>query len=708
MAEPVSTIDQLITSANSASDHARALVAGMLFTALVMAAMVVGTSDQAILLDSIELAPTLGVRVSVSIAHLFAPIILLFFHVGALIQLDLTDARWHLLSTALQNSGLDPAAQAHQRARIHGAIEAHALGRDAWSEQGSGMRRAIAWISIVWIPLLVLLALQISFVRYQSWPITIVQKIALAIDAAFLVWFFWQMRRRRLEVLRCHWGIAFMAAVLGLGTLNANPPDVDAMARDVRWVESNAYARYTKEDATPQQWDNSFDDGRCSIGDRDAEGHMIVPNWRDVYLWPVFKGCNLLDIYLCPYAKWGCRYLRLSNSVQIAGPPTLDLLKASVVLSKSLKEVENPKHQLGCKPLYQSDPAPPEDAGPAAAPAAEPDEAQKAAAKEKAEAEELAFHVRQAQLRAVGLRLRDRSFRFADFKDAVFYGVDLVNAQLQGANLEEAKLQWAWLDGAKLNGAMLDDAYLQDASLQRADLGEASMRNTHLQGADMVDAQLVAAFLNRSDLSWADLSGADLTDAKLRQASLVDVKLQGATLVDADLDCAQLTRVDLRGASLQGADLSRTTGEALNLDGVWFAKAMADDATAAGSSMNAATYGYLVLTEDKVPDIINTVVDDKTRAAPPGIDEIAEGLKALACDDSRIGGGMVRWLTAAQSAFAANGEQAKVDATRKVMAVFAAAIKEHEQAVKDDKPFHCPGLADLYLTEEVRAAFGLD
>ena len=259
MADPADKIEHFVQSVNNASDHARALVGGMLFTALVMAAMVVGTSDQAILLDSIELAPTLGVRVSVSIAHLFAPIILVFFHIGALIQLDLTDARWHLLTTTLRDSGLDPIEQAHQRARVHGAVEAYALGENVRTRQGSRMRRVIAWISIVWIPLFVLLALQISFVRYQSWPIILAQKVALAIDALFLIWYFWQMRQRRAAILHFHPGIALMAVLLCLGTLNANPPSAGAMVRDVRWVESNAYARYTKSDATPQQWDNSFD-----------------------------------------------------------------------------------------------------------------------------------------------------------------------------------------------------------------------------------------------------------------------------------------------------------------------------------------------------------------------------------------------------------------------------------------------------------------
>lgn len=706
MANPVDKIEDLIQSVNNTSDHARALVGGMLFSALVMAAMVVGTSDQAILLDSLELAPTLGVRVSVSIAHLFAPIILVFFHIGALIQLDLTDARWHLLSIKLSDSSLDPSEQAHQRARIHGAVEAYALGENVWATQGSRMRRAIAWISIVWIPLFVLLALQISFVRYQSWPITIVQKVALVIDAAFVIWFFWQMRQRRAATLTCRPGIAIMSAVLGLGLLNANPPSADAMARNVRWVESNAYARYTKSDATPQQWDNSFDDGSCSIGDRDEHGHMIIPTWWDVYFWPLVKGCNLLDAYLCPHADWGCRYLRLSNTVQISGPLTLDLLKAGVVLGKPLRKVVNPKKDIGCKPIYQSDPPPAKPDSVAQATGV--DDAAKASAIDTAETEEFEFRVRQAQLRAVGLRLRGRSFRFADFKDAVFYGVDLVNAQLQGTNLEEAKLQWAWLDGADLTGAMLDDAYLQDASLERVDLGEASMRNTHLQGVDMVDAQMVGAALNRSDLSWADMSGADLTDAKLRQASLVDATLQGVTLVGADLDCAQLTRVDLSGASLLGANLSRITGEALTLNGVWFSEAIIDEATVADSNMDAATYGYLALTQDAVPEMVSAIVDEKARATPPDVDEMAAGLKDLACSDSRIGGGMVRWLTAAHEHFAIKQEPAKVEATRKIMAVFASAIKEHEQAVKEDKPFHCSGLADLYLTEEVREAFGLD
>jgi uncharacterized protein YjbI with pentapeptide repeats len=89
-------------------------------------------------------------------------------------------------------------------------------------------------------------------------------------------------------------------------------------------------------------------------------------------------------------------------------------------------------------------------------------------------------------------------------------GVSFFRAQLQGALLARAQLQGAWLLEAQLQGATLDDAQLQGASLDRAQLQGASLYHAQLQGASLADAQLQGASLQLADLQATDLSNAAL------------------------------------------------------------------------------------------------------------------------------------------------------------------------------------------------------
>ena len=132
--------------------------------------------------------------------------------------------------------------------------------------------------------------------------------------------------------------------------------------------------------------------------------------------------------------------------------------------------------------------------------------------------------------------------RQADLGGAQLQLADLRGASLQGANFALAELQRARLDGAGMQGADLGSAGLQGASLVWARLQGADLRGALLRGADLSNAQLQTAILAR-----ADLVGAKLIDARLWMADVSNADLQGATLINARLQGA-----DLQGAQLQG------------------------------------------------------------------------------------------------------------------------------------------------------------
>lgn len=721
-------IDQLIDSVNSAAAHARTLVVSLLFIALIMGAMVVGTTDEAMLRNSVDVAPELGVQISVSLAHLFAPIILLFLHVGALIQLDILDARHLLLQQALKNAIPLQSARKQHRGRIDGMADAYLLTKDEDDANPSLLRRMMAWLSIVWIPLLVLLAVQISFVRYQHNMITGIQAAALIVDGFALLCFFRRSRKRRNQTLRSKFlNVPIKAAIrttiwiaialfFFFASFNARPPADDEVARNVRWNESRIYTQYFGENTTPRQSDDAFPDATCPSGTGDAE-----PIWWDVTGRPLFEFCNLLDTYLCPHIGWGCRYLDLSNRTQIAGDISSDLIDAIVVNSREFDTIPNPSSDceklddnlnLSNSTLITAEGSADGGSSRSNANAASTPDGTITLKSEQEKKDDL----KDAKLRhefhigTHGLKLRDRKLRFANFKDAVLVGADLINANLRGANFEEAYLVQAWMESADLSGAMLDDAFLEGVSLEKAILKGASLREAHLQRINLVSADLTCArpdsdddpgctVLSRSDMTGADLRGADLTGAKLKQVTLIDANLWGTTLADADLYCSYLRNVDLTGASLHGAELENTTWKKVRLSGVWFAPAETKGSKAEDIDLDAATIGYLRVMEGKLPPIADAAANSADLTMPLDAEAIANGLKDVACKETEIGGGMVWWVIAAQSVYLDARRNAVIEA---IQAAFGQGIKNHLN------PGPCPGLADLDLTPDQRKELGLD
>jgi uncharacterized protein YjbI with pentapeptide repeats len=174
-----------------------------------------------------------------------------------------------------------------------------------------------------------------------------------------------------------------------------------------------------------------------------------------------------------------------------------------------------------------------------------------------------------------GLNLQNRDLRFANLLGAVLPKADLRHVQLQGAVLLKAKLQGAvgW-DKTQLQGAILGGTQLQGAALIEADLRDADLRGADLQGADLAWANLQSADLRGADLQAANmqgakLQGADLRGAKLQGATLREANLQGASLDYAKLQGADLVKAELQDAVLHDTQLQGVDWSQANLDGIF-------------------------------------------------------------------------------------------------------------------------------------------
>src|SRR5215213_8378864 len=157
---------------------------------------------------------------------------------------------------------------------------------------------------------------------------------------------------------------------------------------------------------------------------------------------------------------------------------------------------------------------------------------------------------------------------------------DLTEADLSGVDLSEADLSEADLGGAKLVGA----------NLRNTDLS-----GSYLPGANLYKCDLTTADLSETFLRWADLSRANLTEANLS---------------GADLRSTYLARTLFTGADLSGCKVYGIAAWDLQLDDVIQSDLIITDEGEPNitvDSLEVAQFVYLLLTNPKLHDVIDTV-----------------------------------------------------------------------------------------------------
>ena len=151
----------------------------------------------------------------------------------------------------------------------------------------------------------------------------------------------------------------------------------------------------------------------------------------------------------------------------------------------------------------------------------------------------------------------------------------------RGTNFTRAAMKDARLAGIDARGARFEEAILEGADLSYSLLMDANFSSAHLEGADfsggtqLQGANFLIASMQGADLSGASLLRADFSSAQMQGAVLSHTDMQGALLRDTDLEGANLGY-----AKLQGADLTRAKLRAADLRGaaIWMTLPPADDA----------------------------------------------------------------------------------------------------------------------------------
>ena len=548
-------LNALIETVNDTARTARTTMSLFLVAALYLLWILISSTDETLFLNGQLVLGQLNIGLSLKNSYIIGPLILFFLHIYFLILLQGLRRKVSRFESVLQQEHpreTEGIIWQELRDRISSSIFVQSI-----QESSNRLSRSLAFLSVVAVPLGLLFAVDLSFIRYQSNAITLIHDALFVTDLIFVAWF--GINRKRWSNLYEIMKNALIRMRICINEYfhhtKEQPPETYGHTEiPIPWttllfigvsclmVSIALFAAHPPvfDHETVKEDQNRIWRERHEIGDV-SRLRKIWDGILDV----VFEDRNFLDAVPCK--SWGiaCRYLDIS---------TRELVRMS---DKELKARTQVSQKFG-------------------------DEDEEGGIDR--------FHKDIVDLNS-------RKFLFANLTGAWVQGgnfieVDLRGADLQGAHLEGTNFVRAELQGAKLRGTLLRNADLaaanaSGANLERAVLLSAALSSTQLQGANLSganlkDASIISTRLQGANLSHADLRGAifkkawlqsaDLSGADLRNAEITSTQLQGADLATAklqnsDLEKTQMQGVRLSGALLQGVRLSEVNLQGANLEG---------------------------------------------------------------------------------------------------------------------------------------------
>jgi uncharacterized protein YjbI with pentapeptide repeats len=492
----------LLEAVNRSSDGVN--TAWLIFLSLMayLLVAVAGVGHKDLLLNNDITLPILQVKIDLTRFFLFVPILLVLLHMGlmgqlvllarktlefasALRMLETTELRTHPLRLELDNFFFVQAMAGPERSRIVG-----------------GFLHSISWLTLVLMPVLLLVYVQLVFLPFHDITITWAHRLAVLADIALLVLIGVFLLRSETSFLSASL-YATLQHPVGLIVTAAALAAAGFFSLFVATIPGEPVDRYAHRQAADS-------DGRFVFG-------YALPGFvaaGDGSLFGLFhRNLHVVDADL------------VVDKDVTPGEPSLNLRGRDLRFAR-----------LDRTDLHQADMT-----------GANLDGASLIGADLRG------IWLQCADLSAM-LLAQDRraarcaSARAADLSkarlgDARMSGLDLTGAKLEDARLEGADLSHSWMPGANFAGARLD----------RADLSGGAA----LQGANFLLASLQGADLSGAKLQMADFSNAAMQGANLSLASLDGALLREADLEGASLASARLVGADMSGARLQGADLSR-------------------------------------------------------------------------------------------------------------------------------------------------------
>lgn len=499
----------LLEAVNRSSDTAH--TAWLIFLAIMayFVIAVAGVTHRDLLLETPVELPILQVKIQLTQFFQFAPIILVLLHLGLMSQLVLlaretmefdqairlletTDRRTHPLRLELNNFFFVQAIAGPQRSAVL-----------------STFLHGLSWLTLVTLPVVLILYIQVVFLPYHGIMITWMQRIALLVDLAALSLIGVFMLRTETSFFEAAWrttqespwSCALTGAVLGLvAFFSLFVATVPGEALD-RFVQS--FLTDETEDQTRPRYVSGF---MAPFFAASADGKLFGLFERNL----IVQDTDLVV-----------------DRDQAPGEPSINLRGRDLRFAKldrsDMHQADLTGADLRRATLIGTD--------------------LRGAWLSCADPETLYLT---SDRDAAGCATASRAdFSKAKLDNATMLGIDLrrgklEEAQLQGTNLSNTILTGADLTSAHLEKASLEAAEAQGALLLFARLQGANLNGARLQAANLSSARLQAAYLRRADLRGTDLSNADFEAATLEFAML-----QGANMADA-----QIKGADFRGAGV--------------------------------------------------------------------------------------------------------------------------------------------------------------
>ena len=495
----------LLEAVNASSDTAH--TAWLIFLGIMTYFMiaVAGVTHKDLLLETPVELPILQVRIQMAQFFQFAPIVLVLLHLGVVSQLVLLARKTLEFDHALRFLETSDRRTHPLRLELNNFFFVQAIAGPHRSAVMSAFLHAMSWLTLVVLPVVLLLYIQVMFLPYHDAVITWTQRVALLVDIGMLVLIGVFLTRAEPSFFQAFWHTTvahpfsfFMTALLlGLVAL------LSLFVATIPGERLDVMAR--KALGAPEH--------RVPARERRFES-VSLPFLTFVSL-P--SDGSLLGVFR--------RHLEVTDADLVvdkdvtAGEPSLNLRGRDLRFAK-----------LDRSDLHQADFT-----------GANLDGASLAGA-----------DLRGAYLHCAGLN----QLLLAENRA----GARCTSAR--GADLTRASLGEAHLTGIDLRGAILEDARAERAELAYALLTGANFSGAQLDGADLTGgvqaqgANFLLASLRGADATGAELHGADLSSAALQGTLLAHAHLQAAALRDADLEGASLVQANLRGADLTGTSVT--------------------------------------------------------------------------------------------------------------------------------------------------------
>ena len=458
-----------------------------------------GVSHKDLLLNSAVQLPFMQVSIDLTRFFLFAPVVLLFMHFGLLVQHVMLARKVMEFDAAVR--AMEPSARRTHpiRHELNSYFFTQALAGPERSALFGGFLHGMFWLSIIGVPVMVILFIQIVYLPYHDVTTTWTHRFALVLDTVLLA---------LMGVFLGSRSTSFFGA---FGRMVRNQP-LNVVFTTLLYVCVLSFSFFIA--TVPEEGLDKFMQALPGAVVKTATATDGDIQKRRVFALTdyMFEGVGRTGLFH--------RNISVTDETVVDRDPKTGSISTVSLRDRDLRFAELDRSNLQNVDFTGAD---------------------------------------LTGARLIGANLRGTKLSCLDI-DAVLTDSKLRSTSC--AILTSTDLTKADLSGADLRLAYLDGATLENATLVRTDLRYANMIGSSFSGADLRGALMGGGVdLTGANFLGANLSGADLKGAKIQAADFYGADLQAARLLFAQAQGANFRGAKLQGASLataklQGADLA--------------------------------------------------------------------------------------------------------------------------------------------------------